>query len=90
MTAETDCIGCRRAERLRLAPGEVARLLSAYLAANPTAPLADDATATARLTVCRSCPALRHGGTTCRHCGCLVDIRARLSEKKCPAIPPRW
>lgn len=37
----------------------------------------------ARLDACRLCTALQ-GGSTCRHCGCLVRFRARLTNGLCP------
>ncbi|MGM0855221.1 MAG: DUF6171 family protein [Bacillota bacterium] len=36
-----------------------------------------------RLTECASCPSL-HEKTTCMHCGCFVQFRAKLSYKHCP------
>jgi hypothetical protein len=36
-----------------------------------------------RLGECRACAALAYG-TTCMHCGCLVEVRAKLREKDCP------
>jgi hypothetical protein len=82
------CRGCSAS--VRLAPGEVQRILDSYLVAHPTALLVDEPTYARRLAVCRSCPDLQYGGTTCRHCGCLVAVRAKLADKQCPAVPPRW
>lgn len=81
-----DCPGC--GVTVRLAAGEVDRLLAAYLATSPAA-LTDDAAAARRLSLCEDCSDLRWG-TTCRHCGCLVAVRARLADKACPAPQPRW
>ncbi|WP_107727186.1 DUF6171 family protein [Desmospora activa] len=36
-----------------------------------------------RLDTCFECSSLLHGHT-CIHCGCLVAVRAKLSEKDCP------
>lgn len=36
-----------------------------------------------RLDACMSCPKLQ-GGTTCLVCGCIVQITAKLKEKRCP------
>lgn len=80
------CKGC--GVSVRLAPGEVERILREYLAAHP-APLADEETLGQRLAVCGACPDLQYG-TTCRHCGCLVEVRARLADKACSAPEPRW
>jgi hypothetical protein len=73
---------------VRLAAGQVQRILADYLRDQP-GPLADDATRAARRAACRACPDLQYG-TTCRHCGCLVEVRACLADKGCPAPVPRW
>jgi hypothetical protein len=74
---------------VRLAPGEVERILEGYLVSHPHQRLVDDSTYSERLRACRSCPDLRYA-TTCRHCGCLVQVRARLADQTCPASSPRW
>lgn len=81
------CKGCSAS--VRLAPGEVQRILADYLSDHPEAAVVEDTTAAARLMVCQNCPDLQYG-TTCRHCGCLVEILARLKEKRCPAPAARW
>lgn len=87
---ETDCKGCERSAAARLAPAEVDRLLVSYLSSHPDEPVADDATYESRLATCAACPDLTFAGTTCRHCGCLVAVRAKLADKACPAPQPRW
>jgi hypothetical protein len=43
-----------------------------------------------RLAICETCPSLL-GGTTCKHCGCFVRVKAKLAASKCPiAGHPRW
>ncbi|THF81699.1 DUF6171 family protein [Cohnella fermenti] len=37
-----------------------------------------------RLSRCYACPSLQYG-TTCAHCGCIVQVRAKLKDKTCPA-----
>ena len=86
MDAKTLCKGC--SATVRLAPGEVQRLLAATLAGQKL-PLAGDDVYARRLSVCGQCPDLKYG-TTCRHCGCLVAVRAKLAGKACPAPSPRW
>jgi hypothetical protein len=86
MEEDVECRGC--GATVRLAAGEVQRILEEYLRDNP-APLSDEATCAARLALCHACPDLQYG-TTCRHCGCLVEVRARLAEKVCPHPQPRW
>lgn len=88
--AQPDCRGCGRSASLRLAPGEVERILADYLVRHPGEPLVDEPTYAQRLALCRSCRDLQFGGTTCRHCGCLVAVRARLARAGCPASAPRW
>ena len=86
-TERPSCRGC--AASVRVSRREVERILSEYLRENPQQ-LADDATSAARLAACRACPNLDYG-TTCRHCGCLVDVRARLAAKHCPdPTGARW
>lgn len=87
---EPQCKGCERSSAANVPEHEVQRLLAAYLVSHPAARVVDDATYAARLTICRTCPDIRFGGTTCRHCGCLVAVRAKLAEKACPATHPRW
>ncbi|KAB8130504.1 hypothetical protein F9U64_14260 [Gracilibacillus oryzae] len=36
-----------------------------------------------RLITCRDCPSLMYD-TTCGHCGCFVQFRAKLAYKSCP------
>lgn len=36
-----------------------------------------------RLEACKSCPSLVYK-TTCSHCGCFVQFRAKLAYKHCP------
>lgn len=85
--SDRECKGCGAS--VRLADGEVQRILGEYLRENPHAPLADEPTLLSRLRICRECPDLRYG-TTCRHCGCLVEVRARLAGSDCPAAARRW
>jgi len=43
-----------------------------------------------RISKCLSCESLDYG-TTCRFCGCLVQIKAKLAAAKCPCPGnPRW
>ncbi|WP_084423161.1 DUF6171 family protein [Cohnella thermotolerans] len=37
-----------------------------------------------RLAACSSCPSLQYG-STCSHCGCFVEVRAKFPDKTCPA-----
>jgi len=43
-----------------------------------------------RLEICKQCQYLDYG-TTCRLCGCLVQIKAKLAGAQCPyPYQPRW
>jgi len=85
-----ECKGCERSAALHLPEREVQRLLAGYLASHPGERVADDGTYADRLAVCRACPDVQFGGTTCRHCGCLVAVRAKLADKACPSTASRW
>ncbi|MGC4033465.1 MAG: alpha-L-arabinofuranosidase C-terminal domain-containing protein [Tepidisphaeraceae bacterium] len=87
---ESECKGCHRSAALHVPEREVQRLLADYLAGHPNERVTDDQTYATRLSECRVCPDVRYGGTTCRHCGCLVAVRAKLADKTCPAPAARW
>lgn len=36
-----------------------------------------------RLAACKACDKLEYG-STCMACGCLVEVRARLANERCP------
>lgn len=83
----SDCPGCGLS--VRLGPGEIERLVAEYFGGRGPVALAEDAEAERRLAVCCACPDLLYG-STCRWCGCLVEVRARLAAYACPAPSPRW
>lgn len=86
----TDCIGCERSAAAHVPAREVERLLALYLASHPDERVVDEDTYAQRVATCRTCPDVRFGGTTCRHCGCLVAVRAKVAGKSCPAPNPQW
>ncbi|OGV73158.1 MAG: hypothetical protein A3K19_15065 [Lentisphaerae bacterium RIFOXYB12_FULL_65_16] len=87
-TQPTTCKGCTASVRLRDA--DVERIVAEYVAAHPAAALAAVTVWRARLQVCRACADLQYG-TTCRHCGCLVAVRVRLTASACPRPgTPAW
>lgn len=45
--------------------------------------LTDENTYKARFSICSECESLMYG-STCAHCGCVMQVRARLSDGKCP------
>jgi len=84
---EQECKGCSASVRLK--QSEVERILADYLQENP-APLVSDVTYADRLRLCRDCSKLQYG-TTCSHCGCLVQVMAKLKDKYCPSPQaPAW
>ncbi len=83
---EPACKGCQRV--VNLAAGELDRLVAEYFASNPQT-RSSDAMYSKRLEICDTCEDLRFG-TTCRHCGCFVAVRAAIAEKNCPAPFPKW
>ncbi|MCE5327400.1 MAG: DUF6171 family protein [Planctomycetaceae bacterium] len=78
--ADSLCKSCRTS--VRIPPHEVQRILEEYLRDHPQ-PQADETIIQRRLKLCQSCDALQYS-TTCRHCGCLVAVLARLKNKNCP------
>jgi hypothetical protein len=43
-----------------------------------------------RLDICKNCDAFVYN-TTCKYCGCLIEIKAKLSASKCPfPYNPKW
>jgi hypothetical protein len=87
VTVAASCKGC--GVSVRLPEREIARILAAYLAEHPQ-PTVGDGEYARRLERCRACADLI-ADTTCRHCGCLVAVRARLAGQDCPAPEgERW
>ncbi len=78
--SDGNCKGC--GATVRLSDEEVDRILADYLR-DHSADLAGDATYDGRLAACGACDDLQYG-TTCRHCGCLVPVLAKLADKRCP------
>ncbi|MCC3375019.1 DUF6171 family protein [Cohnella sp. REN36] len=76
----TGCKGCT--EDVKLTMEQIARMVS-KLDRFPETCAEEEVYAT-RLAACRACPSLQYG-TTCAHCGCIVQLRAKLRDKTCPA-----
>lgn len=81
-----NCKGCRAS--VRIPQKEIDRIISEHFA-GADVELADAATYSLRMAVCRICEDLVYG-TTCRHCGCLVAVRAKIAGKECPAHSGKW
>ena len=87
MATSGQCKGC--AATVRIAPEAIHGILADVLAAHPQ-PTADSESVAWRLAHCRACPDLRYG-STCKYCGCLVEVRARLLRTACPRPgSPAW
>ncbi|MEF3303125.1 DUF6171 family protein [Paenibacillus sp. GYB003] len=86
--AETpECKGCSASvhvapEKMAGRFGETNRVRAAELAT--------EAEYARRLAVCRGCESFQFG-TTCRWCGCLMELKAKLAAARCPAPEgSRW
>jgi hypothetical protein len=69
--------------QVRLTKESLEKILADYLKKHPGRVL-DDAAYVERLAVCMKCADLLDG-CTCRHCGCIVQVRAKLAGKSCPS-----
>lgn len=38
----------------------------------------------ARLMICRDCPSFNCGSTSCKECGCYMNIKTKFSAMVCP------
>lgn len=73
------CRGC--SSSVIVSSEEVQKLVEEQLALEID--LVDDELYEKRLKICKNCPSLAYD-TTCRHCGCFVQFRAKLAYKHCP------
>ena len=73
------CKGC--SSSVIVSSEEVQKLVEEQLALEID--LVDDELYEKRLEICKNCPSLEYD-TTCRHCGCFVQFRAKLAYKHCP------
>lgn len=73
------CKGCRASVRVK--EDVITHALEELTAQG--AILVTDAVYEQRLAQCRVCAEFVYG-TTCRICGCLLPVRARLAGKSCP------
>ncbi|BCG58073.1 DUF6171 family protein [Paenibacillus sp. URB8-2] len=79
MAAESSCKGCR--EEYKLTEAQMERILkSSMFSPDQCVP---DEVYNERLRACRTCPKLEDG-VTCRVCGCIIPVVARLRERGCP------
>ncbi|MEK3705675.1 DUF6171 family protein [Paenibacillus sp. FSL R7-0198] len=80
MKRQEPCKGCDDQYDVKISDAKMARLVEIASRSRETV---QDEEYERRLSICSACPGLQYG-TTCRHCGCLVQVRAKLSESTCP------
>ncbi|MBD2845987.1 hypothetical protein IDH44_12350 [Paenibacillus sp. IB182496] len=73
------CRGCRG--EAEITSEQIERGVGALLRSGR--PLVPEPLYAQRLAACAACPSLL-GGHTCARCGCIVQISARLRERRCP------
>lgn len=84
---EPVCKGCSAS--VRLSPEEIKKLFGETLRVRDVKTVSNEEYQR-RLAICRSCESLQYG-TTCIHCGCIVEIRAKLAASGCPyPYNPKW
>lgn len=76
----TDCKGC--SATVHVTDGQLERMI-AKLERFPEH-CVPESVYRSRLQSCGECSALEYG-TTCRYCGCIVQVRAKMKEKLCPS-----
>lgn len=79
------CKACSASVRLQ--DKDVQRMIDA-IKKNKSFKLASEGIYNSRLEKCSECKYLEYD-TTCTQCGCIVQVRALLKDKKCP-MPGKW
>ncbi len=51
---------------------------------DPNQPRSDQELIEQRLEICKVCPAFKKNTQRCKHCGCFMQLKATLTEAKCP------
>ncbi|WP_342553656.1 DUF6171 family protein [Paenibacillus sp. FSL R7-0652] len=74
------CKGCDSQYDVHISDAKMARLVE--IASRSRATVENDEYER-RLAICSACPDLQYG-TTCRHCGCLVQVRAKIADSTYP------
>jgi hypothetical protein len=83
----TECKGC--SATVRLSQEEIQRIFGETVKVK-NVKLVTEQEYKSRLEKCGQCTYLELG-TTCRLCGCLVQIKAKLAGAKCPyPYQPQW
>lgn len=80
--ASRDCKGCR--SDYRVTDEQIRKMLSHPMFQSGSGHCVPDSVYAERLRHCFDCVQLI-GGHTCKLCGCIVQVTAKLKEKSCPA-----
>ncbi|WP_306432983.1 DUF6171 family protein [Paenibacillus sp. J23TS9] len=82
---QNHCKGCM--ESVQISSEKLERLVEIATRGRESVP---DEEYARRMEQCQQCPGLQYG-TTCRYCGCLIAVRARLQDSVCPfPLVPKW
>jgi hypothetical protein len=76
-----ECKGC--SATVHVTPEEIAKLFGETLRVRDVKLTTEEEYAH-RMASCQSCDAFQFG-TTCRWCGCLMAVKAKLAAARCPA-----
>lgn len=86
MALTSKCEAC--SVSVHLSPETIEKLLSSAVGNHKKT--VEDSEFSRRMSICMSCESLLYK-TTCRHCGCVVQIKARLENASCPyPFQPKW
>jgi hypothetical protein len=79
MGANRNCKGCD--DSYIVTESQISRVLASdYFS---TMDCVDEVTYAQRVEACTACSALQNG-TTCSYCGCIIQIVAKLKDRRCP------
>lgn len=82
-----ECKGC--ITNVHLSKEEVEKLFGDMIKVRNIKTVSEDVY-TERLSICNNCSALEYG-TTCKYCGCLIRIKTKIQNTKCPyPFDPKW
>jgi len=89
--SETKCKSCKENIRVKkhISQEEINEAIE-KLARNKSVQFVSSEVYEFKLLQCKNCEYLEFG-TTCRQCGCIVQIRAKLKDARCPMSKQnRW
>ncbi|MBZ4646800.1 MAG: hypothetical protein JG777_2289 [Clostridia bacterium] len=81
MSERNECKGC--SVSVKVSFDEIKARMSEYMIMLDGDDCVPDNIYQRRLSECNSCPGLYYG-TTCRYCGCFVQMRAKRKDRNCP------